>query len=187
MGYTKETWDADAEIEYDEKDFADCTVQEKHAAMYLGMNPIDEKLDIWWSETDDETKAFATVLGFDQHKWDEDWELKDLPCEHWYWKDMTEEQKDAAIHFGYSRALWDETEDDDDEEFEAAVSTVLVFVFHHFTYPRLTLIACHSNESFTGCFGQAPQEAVLQTSARREGGRRRLRQRGIGRQSQWLV
>lgn len=37
---------------------------------------------------------------------------------------MTDEQKDAAVHFGYSRSLWDETEEDDDEEFEAAAASV---------------------------------------------------------------
>lgn len=122
LGWTKATWDADEDVAYESKAFADCTVQEKHAAMYLGMNPIDEKLDIWWSETDDETKAHAAALGWDQHKWDDDWAIQDLPCEHIYWKDLSDEQKDAAIFFGYSRSLWDETDDDDDEEFEVAVS-----------------------------------------------------------------
>lgn len=83
-------------------------------------------MDVWWSETDDETRAAATALGFDEHKWNDDWEIKDLEVEHLYWKDLTDEQKDAAIHFGYSRALWDETDEDDDAEFAAAVSLVLL-------------------------------------------------------------
>ena len=66
MGYTKSTWDGDNDIAYDSKPFEDLTVQEKHAAMYLGMNPIDEKLDIWWEDTDSDTKAHAVVLGWDQ-------------------------------------------------------------------------------------------------------------------------
>jgi len=57
-------------------------------------------------------------------KWDHDWAIYDLPCEHWDWKDMTDEQKDAAMHFGYSRALWDETDEDDDAEFGGMAASV---------------------------------------------------------------
>lgn len=52
-------------------------------------------------------------------KWDHDWAIHDLPCEHLYWKDLSDEQKAAAVHFGYSPALWDETDEDDDAEFAA--------------------------------------------------------------------
>lgn len=66
LGYSKSTWDDDDEVAYDKKPFAECTLQEKHAAMFLGINPIDEKLDIWWEDTDSTTQSHAAVLGWDQ-------------------------------------------------------------------------------------------------------------------------
>jgi hypothetical protein len=123
LGYNKSMWDDDEESEYESKKFEDCTLQERHAAMFLGANPIDEKLDIYWEDTDSETKRHAQALGWDQHKWDHDWAIHDLPCEHLYWKDLSEEQKAAALHFGYSPALWDETDEDDDAEFAALVGS----------------------------------------------------------------
>lgn len=101
MGYTASTWDEDEDIAYDSKSFAELTVQEKHAAMFLGLNPIEERLDIWWDEVDSDTQKYAIALGWDKSKWDDEWEIQDLPCEHLYWKELTEEQKTAARYFGY--------------------------------------------------------------------------------------
>ena len=75
LGYTAESWDADARIPYDDKTFFECTPEEKHAAMFLGMSPIDSKCQIWWSELDKPTKDAAQVLGWTQQKWDDDWEV----------------------------------------------------------------------------------------------------------------
>jgi hypothetical protein len=66
LGYNKSMWDDDEESEYESKKFEDCTLQERHAAMFLGANPIDEKLDIYWEDTDSETKRHAQALGWDQ-------------------------------------------------------------------------------------------------------------------------
>jgi hypothetical protein len=123
LKYDKESWDEDKTIPYDGKAFVDCTMEEKRAATFLHLKPIETKLDpLWWSDTDEETKKQAAVLGWDQHKWDDDWAIHDLPCEHWYWKDMTDEQKAAAQYFGYCKGTWDETDEyDDDEDFVAPV------------------------------------------------------------------
>lgn len=53
IGYaTKEDWDTDHEVPYDTKSFAELTMTERRAAMYLGFKPIEKKLDpLWWSET----------------------------------------------------------------------------------------------------------------------------------------
>lgn len=37
LGWTKETWNDDASVPYESKAWADCTVQEKRAAVLLGM------------------------------------------------------------------------------------------------------------------------------------------------------
>ena len=76
LGYTQETWDGDGKVPYDAKTFFQCTEEEKHAAMYLGMSPIDTKLQIYWSELDQPTKDAALVLGWTQEKWDDDWEVR---------------------------------------------------------------------------------------------------------------
>lgn len=66
LGYDITTWDDDSKVEYDHKKFSECTIQEKHAALFLGYSPIDEKLDIYWDEADSETQAHAKVLGWDK-------------------------------------------------------------------------------------------------------------------------
>lgn len=91
--------------------------------MFLGMSPIDDKLDIWWQDVDSTTKEQAQVLGWSSDKWDDDWAIHDLPCEHWNWDDMSAEQKRAAQHFGYSKSTWDETDDDDEEDFVPAAAS----------------------------------------------------------------
>jgi hypothetical protein len=116
LGYTQQTWDADAEVAYDKKTFFECSEAEKQAAMFLGgsMNPISYKLDIWWDELDKKTKDEAAVLGWTKENWDDDWNLEDLPINEKYWADMTSKEQKALQHFGYSKATWDETFEDMD-------------------------------------------------------------------------
>lgn len=128
LGYTAESWDADAHVPYDDKKFVDCTYAEKNAAMYLKLSPIHKKLDpLWWNDVDEETKKHAAVLGWDQHKWDDDWSIESLPCEHWWWRDMTPEQQAAGRHFGYGKGTWDYVEDAE-EDFDPVRLLLFVFV-----------------------------------------------------------
>jgi phosphoribosylformimino-5-aminoimidazole carboxamide ribonucleotide (ProFAR) isomerase len=53
------------------------------------------------------TKKAALALDWTEDKWDDDWELWDLEVEHKYWKEMTEEEKAGAMHFGYTQHTWD--------------------------------------------------------------------------------
>lgn len=55
------------------------------------------------------TKKAALALDWTEHKWDDDWELWDLEVDHKYWKEMTEEEKAGAMHFGYTQHTWDGT------------------------------------------------------------------------------
>ena len=126
LGYDQESWDTDAPVPYDSQSFSECSYQEKQAAMYLHMSPIDKKLDLWWDDVDEETKKYAHVLGWDHHKWDDDWEIEDLPCEHWNWNDMTNEQQEAGRHFGYGRGTWDYVEDEE-EDFDTVRTNPLSF------------------------------------------------------------
>ena len=76
------------------------------------LNPIverklEDEYDYWWYELDSKTQNYAMILGYTQYTWDNDYELEDLPCEDWYWDEMTEEEKAAAQHFGYSKDEWD--------------------------------------------------------------------------------
>lgn len=109
LGYTQETWDADSKIPYDFQDFHECSNDEKESAMYLGLDPIKKKLDIWWDDTDKKTLAEAKVLGWSKETWDKDWQIEHLPCNKWYWDEMTSTQQKAARHFGYTKGTWDET------------------------------------------------------------------------------
>jgi hypothetical protein len=118
MGYDASTWDADAKIDYDRKPFHETTLDERRAAMYLGLNPIDKKLNISYCDTDTETKTQAAVIGWDQEKWDHDWNIRDFPIEHLYWKDLNETQKAAAVYFGYCKCTWDESGDDEELDFK---------------------------------------------------------------------
>lgn len=128
MGYDAKTWDDDAKIDYDRKPFHETSLDQRRAAMYLGLNPIDKKLDIWWANTDSETKKQAEVIGWDQHKWDDDWNIRDFPIEHLYWKDLDDKQKEAATYFGYTKCTWDESGDDSDLDFN--VVSVFCPEFH---------------------------------------------------------
>jgi hypothetical protein len=108
MGYTRKTWDAIEKVAYHEKKFDALTNDEKRAAVYLGKRPIDYKLNrVWWEGTDELTKKHAQVLGWDQHKWDESWNIKDVECYSWWWQDATSEQREALEYFGYNQNLWD--------------------------------------------------------------------------------
>lgn len=76
LGYTADKWDSSAPVPYNDKSFVQCTEEEKRAAMYLGMSPIDSKLQVWWSELDKPTKDAAMALTWTQEKWDDDWEVR---------------------------------------------------------------------------------------------------------------
>ena len=110
LGYTKgEMWDNDESIPYDDKSFAECTMAEKQAAMFLNMNPISKKLNVWWEDLDETTQKYALNIGWTSDKWDEDYEIEHLDVEQLYWDDLDCKQKDAASYFGYTKATWDET------------------------------------------------------------------------------
>lgn len=113
LGFTPEIWDADEHVPYEEEKICDVTNMQKSAAMYLGENPIDKKCDIWWSEADPVTQKYAQIIGWDEHRWDHDWRIQDLPIEHKYWSELTDEEKEAAEYFGYCQVLWDEVSDDE--------------------------------------------------------------------------
>lgn len=52
LGYTQETWDDDCSVEYDHKEFNDCSKEEKKSAMILGYD-VWKKLDLWWEDLDE--------------------------------------------------------------------------------------------------------------------------------------
>lgn len=118
MGYTAQLWDEDASIPYDQKKFHETKKDERLAAMYLGLNPIAAKLDIWWEEVDKETQGYAIDIGWDNKKWDDDWELHDLPAEELYWNDLSDKQRKAATYFGYCKYTWDGEGDDSELNFK---------------------------------------------------------------------
>ena len=93
LQYTGESWDADEEVPFDTKSFAELTLNEKKAAMFLGIEFIEKKNQTWWEDTDEEIQKHAQVLGWDQEKWDDNWHIHHLDCEHWWWEDMDEEQR----------------------------------------------------------------------------------------------
>ena len=101
------------------KEFAELTHEEKQAMRIVGLEPIDKFEDIWWEDADEHTKKAAKALGFDQHKWDHDYAISDLPVEESYWNDLTTEQRQAARYFGYNRSTWDETDYDDDDDYQS--------------------------------------------------------------------
>lgn len=53
MGYDKAVWDADSAVHFTDAPFAELSLTEKRAAWHLGWDVVDEKLDIWWADTDD--------------------------------------------------------------------------------------------------------------------------------------
>ena len=109
LGYTGETWDNDDSVPYDDKGFAECTAAEKQAAMFLNLDPIGKKLNVWWEDLDEKTKEQAINIGWTSEKWDEDYEIEHLEVEQLYWADLDAKQKEAASYFGYTKATWDET------------------------------------------------------------------------------
>lgn len=114
IGYNKEKWDSDSTIPYDTKTFFQCTNEEKQAAMFLGLSPIDKKLNVWWSDLDQATKDQAIALGWSEEKWDDDWEIYHLDIDKKYWDELDKAQQKAANHFGYTKATWDETYAEED-------------------------------------------------------------------------
>lgn len=117
LGYSAATWDDDASIPYDNKKFPETSIEERCAAMFLGLDPIEKKLDIWWEDTDSETQKYAKDIGWTQEKWDDDWMIRDLPVEEKYWDNLDEKERNAAIYFGYIKCTWDETDNVDDVDF----------------------------------------------------------------------
>ena len=109
LGYTGETWDNDDSVPFDEKEFAACTTAEKQAAMFLHLNPIGKKFNVWWEDLDETAKEHAINIGWTSDKWDEDYEIEHLEVEQLYWADLDTKQKEAASYFGYTKATWDET------------------------------------------------------------------------------
>ena len=77
--------------------------------MFLGMDPIDKLEDVWWTDLNDTTKDHAKVLGYTKDKWDDDWEIDDLPVDKKNWKDLTKDETKAAKHFGWSEQSWNGT------------------------------------------------------------------------------
>jgi len=121
MGYdTKDKWDESKEIPYKSKTLAELTYAEKVGALYLGMKPFEDKTktDIYWEDADETTQRYSLAIGCDQQKWDEDWLIHDLPIEHKYWEELTDEEREGAKYFGYTQPLWDEVEDDPSQPFE---------------------------------------------------------------------
>lgn len=112
LGYTQDIWDEEKNLPYYNKTMATASIQEKQAAMYLGMDPLWEKCDLDWKDIDSMTKDYATTLGWDETKWDEDWDIVDLEIEHKFWKDLTHKERQAAEYFGYIQCTWDEVEGD---------------------------------------------------------------------------
>lgn len=100
-----------------DKEFVELTHDEKQAMRLVGLEPIDKFDDIWWEDCDAVSKKAAETLGFDEHKWDHDYAVRDLPVEEKYWKELSEEQRKAARYFGYNRSTWDEVEYDDDDSY----------------------------------------------------------------------
>lgn len=118
LGYkTKEDWDESIHLPYMDKEFVELTHDEKQAMRLVGLEPIDKFDDIWWEDCDAVSKKAAETLGFDEHKWDHDYAIRDLPVEEKYWKELSEEQRKAARYFGYNRSTWDEVEYDDDDSY----------------------------------------------------------------------
>ena len=128
LGYTKDTWDNDGDVPYDNMKFEELTYDEKRAAHYLGKDPIEDKLDIWWDEADPETKRHAETIGWDEKKWDHDKTIRHLECKKWAWGDMSDEQIEAMKYFGMSQALWDG--EGEEASFDAPVSLSRLKCWH---------------------------------------------------------
>jgi Jacalin-like lectin domain len=84
-----------------------------------------------------ETQSHAKVLGWTQKTWDDDWHLRDFPIEHKYWNELTDTERAAATHIGYTRITWDQTgevvfEDDlSSVRFETLVNKSSLTTSHH--------------------------------------------------------
>ena len=107
MGYDQASWNASEKVAYHKKDFSELSYDEKRAAVFLGKDPLDYKLNIWWRETDEETKAYAEALGWDKRKWNEGWTTHDVECHGYWWEEAPEDVQEALEHFGYNQNLWD--------------------------------------------------------------------------------
>jgi hypothetical protein len=108
LGYSKESWDKDEEVPYDTNSFFQCTVRERQAAVFLNLGLI-KKLNLWWDDVHGPTQDQASALGWTKEKWDQDYEIEDLPIDKISWDELERLQRRGAKHFGYTKATWDET------------------------------------------------------------------------------
>ena len=60
--------------------------------------------DYDWEELPEEVQKAATILGYDEDKWDNDEETE---FDDYDWDELTDEQKAAAAVFGYDKEKWD--------------------------------------------------------------------------------
>jgi hypothetical protein len=140
LGYSAETWNAAKILPYLDKPFAKLTSDEKRACVYLSKSPIDYRMQEQWNDLDATLQKHAQVLGWDEHKWNKNDSIKEVECDHWWWQDMTEEQRAAGKYFGYNQNLWDEQ--GQEEEFSVSIleksNMILFFVEMSF----LTAVYC---------------------------------------------
>jgi hypothetical protein len=121
LGYeTQQQWDDSEDVSWTTKDFTELSQAERQALRFLGWDPIDQLEDLWWEDVDDTTQEAARVLGWNEHKWDHDWALWDLPIEDRAWGDLTAEERRAARYFGYDGPTWDEEDPGDGSDYESA-------------------------------------------------------------------
>ena len=62
--------------------------------------------DFDWEELPDDVKNAATVLGYNEKKWDND---EKVEVDKYDWNELTAEQQQAAAVLGYTQKLWDES------------------------------------------------------------------------------
>ena len=60
-----------------------------------------------WSDLNPEQRAAASVLGYDESKWEHDWLDVRPPCAHMHWTDLNDEMRAAAGVLGYDESNWD--------------------------------------------------------------------------------
>jgi hypothetical protein len=67
-------------------------------------------------------KKYATLLGWTEDTWNRNFPTHDVSIHEYYWKESSDEQKEALAYFGYNENLWDETWNE--EIFDGSVSLV---------------------------------------------------------------
>jgi hypothetical protein len=103
-------WDNTEQVSYHSKSFEELSYDEKRAAIYLGRSPLDFKLkNVKWSTIDDKMKRHATVLGWTEDTWNRNFPTHDVDIHGYWWKETSDEQKEALQFFGFNENLWDQT------------------------------------------------------------------------------